>query len=191
MQTDRKFLMQSGAVVIVAFLVGLGIAGLIWGLEPARTYEAKVYENTDLHLKFSYLDLYFLTEEKTATTSSLFLLADTKENRDVASFGNTKIESLSGAMIVEVFERGAYSDIADWVKNNPAQSRFDLSNPNIEVATVGDKKIISYNWSKHLDGNTLGFINEGKVYLFTVASKDESDRINEDFVSLVSTLELI
>ncbi len=191
MQTDKKFIMQIGVMTLIAFLIGLGISGLIWGLKPARVYETKVYENKDLHLKFSYLDLYFLTEEKKATTSSLFLLADTKENRDIVSFGNIKTDDLSGAIFIESFERNGFVDIAEWVKSNTKQSHFDSSNPNIETALVDDKKIVSYNWSDHLEGNTLAFINEGRVYLFTVASSNESDRIYKDFVSLVSTLELI
>ncbi len=191
MQTDRKFLMIWGAVGIVAFLLGLGIAGLVWGIKKDRVYETKVYENKELHLKFSYTDLYFLTENTTATTSSIFLLNDNRENRDVASFGQINLDNVSSSMSVEIFERDNIVDIAEWVKKNAQKSHFDLSNQTFETATVGDKKIISYNWFGKSNGNTLALINQGKVYLFTVTFTSDSDRINKDFVSLISTLELI
>jgi hypothetical protein len=175
MQTDKKFILQVSTLSLVGFLIGLGLAMFIWGVEPARVYEIKTYENKDLHLKFSYSDFYLLSEENTSTTSKLIL----------------QNEKQGGGMFIESFNRGVQTDIAEWIKNNSSLSRFDLSDKNIETAIVGDKKIISYNWSSDLSGNTLAFINEGRIYLFTVASINKSDKINKDFVSLISTLELI
>lgn len=183
-----------GLVVLVAFLVGMGISGLIWGLKPAKKFETKVYENKDLHLKFSYSDMYFLSEkidEKSHSTSSVFLLNDTKENRDIASFDKINLNNISNAIAVEIFDRDNAIDISDWVKKNTVKSHFDLSDQKMETASVGDKKIVYYSRFNDLKGSTIALINQGKVYLFTVVFTSDSDKVNKDFTALLSSLELI
>ena len=197
MQINKKQGIRIGVAGGLAVIVGIGIAALVWGGNTVPPVPAKTYENTDLQIAFSYPGAYTLKEtiaSSTEFTHNIFLFehADTLHDSSSTDASTAvSIEQSPDTIAIEVFGRGGEIDIAEWVQNNATTSHFSLSNNTFESASVANKKIISYQWDGDVEGNTLALIHNGRVFLLTVAYTEDSETIQENFISLLSTMEFM
>ena len=196
MNLSRNAIFRIVAAGILAVVVGVGIAGLIW-INPAQKKSvSNAYESTEIGLAFSYPKSYFLTEfndpgDNSAPTKSVILMKDNETNREIAKSRPLQIAKSEGAISIEMFAGAGEADITDWVKTNAPQSHYDLSDKNIEEAVVVGKKIVSYKWASGLYGTVISFVHNGNVLVLSSITTSPNANLSSDFVSIISTMQLI
>lgn len=196
MQMNTKQWWRIIGVCALGALVGLGVSFLIWGTAPAQKVLVKTYENKDLAITFSYPGSYILSEQE--DTIVLF------ENAPVynqASSSDISIERTSDIIAIEILGSGLEADIAQWVQDNATSSHFAISDKTFESALVANKKIISYAWtskplldvgnSGEMNGTTIALIHNGRVFLVSVVYNEDSEKIQDNFISLLSTVQFL
>ncbi len=204
MYLQRKDWIRLAGVFVIACVVGLIATWFIWGNAPVPKILAKTYENKDLAINFSYPESYILTEKNLSTNKddhAIFLFENRFVYESASSTLSELIERTPDVISIETLNRGLEIDIADWVKNNATSSHFLLSDQTFESAVVANKKIISYVWSNNagkegdingvVEGTTIALIHNGKVFLITVAFNKDSEKIRDNFISLLSTVQFL
>jgi len=200
MEKYKKDMMRAGISGVLAFVLGVTFSWLVWGDTTPSKSPVKTYENVELSIRFSYPDSYFLIEYMNATSSQNLhqqLLLSPDGALSGAMQNNTttttvlNLKESAKVIAIDILGRGEEVDIADWVRTNATTSYFAFSDKKLESASVGNKKIVSYNWSGESDANTLALIHNGRVFLLSVVYESPSNDIRNDFISFLSTMEFI
>lgn len=180
----QKSLIAILAVVVV--LAGMGYA-VIQNQTPApepTTEDSSQYSSADI--TFTYPDTYKLTERNDSFEGNAVKVI-TLIDKDVV------IPDMSEgppAISILIVSDSSSTTLEQWVKTKSI-SNFQLSqSQKLYPVTVGGEEALNYTHSGLYESEAYAVKHEGKIYLLSVGSIDQSEQITADFQKILKTVQL-
>lgn len=188
-------------LAVVAVLVIIGAAVGIM-LQPAakktsigeHAEDAPVmqhYSNPSFGIAFSYGDSYVLSEHESGNQGE-------REHHTIVLMEKTDASDMPvngegpPTITIDIFGNGIDKLPAEtWIQNTSA-SNFKLSPDGVLATTsAAGMNAYTYTWDGLYRGRSVVFAHGTNVFMLSVTSIDTSDRIREDFSTLLSSLSVI
>lgn len=191
MNTNTAIAIIIALVVVIGGFIFFGNQPLPVANEISNGKASMVpYENAEYALSFQYPSNLYLHERTDAGTSerpqlSLFLVADTQENRDLLSGKTTEPREGPTGITVDVYQNPEKLSATDWLKSD---TTWTVANSTAEPVTVGSHEGVSFTWSGLYEGKTVLFTQGDKAYVFTVTWMTPDDQIIRDFDMILNSL---
>ncbi len=190
---------NTAIAIIIALVVVIG-GFMFYGNQPVATVnevpagKASMvpYENASYDLSFQYPSNLYLHERTDAGTPerpqlSLFLVADTHENRDLLSGKITEPREGPTGITVDVYQNPEELSASDWLKND---TTWTVANSTAAPITVGAHEGVSFTWSGLYEGKNVLLTQGDKAYVFTVTWMTPDDQIIRDFDMVLNSLSI-
>lgn len=178
---------QKAIAVVLALVVVVGAwyVHMLPGQMQQPSVAAKLYESSEVGLRFSYPSLYTLTQRPDGVNgwkAHVLTLIDASTTVPDMSEGPTAISVIE----IDVTPSGS---LEEWVRNNSV-SNFSLS-PDKEFSstTVGGEPALAYRYSGLYESDAVAVLHNARVYLFAASWMKADDRIRTDFKNMLSSVQ--
>lgn len=150
------------------------------------------YQSPQYSLSFQHPSNLYAFERTDAGTPerpqlSLFLVEDTKENRDVLEGRTTEPREGPTGITIDVYPNPEELSSDAWVTQD---TNWVVANSSMEPVTVAGIEGVSYTWSGLYEGKTVVATKGTKAYVFSVTWMTPEDQILKDFDTVLNSLSL-
>ena len=145
----------------------------------------ELFMDTVIGISFGYPDHYVVAQDVPSEEGYLHSVTLTEKGVDASPVDSEGPPTIA----IDVYVRDSSNrTIEDWIRGD-RRSNFHLSPDAILTQrTVGDDEGLSYSWDGLYTGESIGVMEGGRVFIFSVSYLSPEDRIKADFERIVSTV---
>lgn len=195
---QQSGLLRAGALcAVIVVIAAAGFLMLMPGEEKASIGEnetdvsvVRQYTSATSSLTFTYPDSYVLTEHDAPGSAErahhVIVLIDKKAAANIPENGEGPT-----TITIDIFGNGLDKQTPEqWIKNS-SLSNFKLSpDQALSTSTVAGVHGLSYVWDGLYRGESTVIAHGTDIMMFSVTSMDSTDRIRDDFKTLLLSVQL-
>ncbi len=175
-----------GAAVYLMMMPGDDRAAIGEGADETAALQR--YDNAVFGLSFSYPDGYKLIESDTGSGERKHHVITLVDKAAAAQAPENSEGPVS--MSIDIFQNNIDKlPVRSWIQHTSA-SNFKLSpDQMLATTTVSGADGFAYIWDGLYRGESVAVAHAGDIVMFTVTSLETTDRIRDDYVTLMNTVQ--
>lgn len=156
---------------------------------PVVESDEKLYTNALYGISFRYPQAYVVKEQNSDSTHRVHDVVTLIHAED-ANFGGEGGSDGPRAITLQFFQNNLDKQSARGFITGSSDSNYKLGDGIISTTTVAGYEALAYNWDGLYPGKSTVFLHGDTIVMASVTYNALSDRILDDFESIMRTLRL-